>query len=40
VYGHAELLEAICDGDAARAGEIMRLHVLDFEQAMRRALGV
>ncbi len=38
VLGHRELLEAIHDGDADRAGETMRRHVLDFEQAMRRVL--
>jgi DNA-binding GntR family transcriptional regulator len=38
VLGHSELLEAIRDGDAARAEETMRRHVLDFEEAMRRVL--
>jgi DNA-binding GntR family transcriptional regulator len=38
VLGHRELLEAICDGDADRAEETMRRHVLDFEQAMRSVL--
>jgi DNA-binding GntR family transcriptional regulator len=31
-------LEAIHDGDADRAEETMRRHVLDFEEAMRRVL--
>jgi DNA-binding GntR family transcriptional regulator len=38
VLGHRELLEAIRDGDAARAERTMRRHVLDFEDAMRRVL--
>jgi DNA-binding GntR family transcriptional regulator len=38
VLGHRELLEAIRDGDADRAEETMRRHVLDFEAAMRRVL--
>src|SRR5262249_58176016 len=38
VLGHRELLEAILDGDATRAEQTMRRHVLDFEQAMRRVL--
>jgi DNA-binding GntR family transcriptional regulator len=38
VLGHRELLEAIHDGDADRAEETMRRHVLDFEEAMRRVL--
>jgi DNA-binding GntR family transcriptional regulator len=38
VLGHRELLEAIRDGDADRAEETMRRHVLDFEEAMRRVL--
>jgi DNA-binding GntR family transcriptional regulator len=38
VLGHRELLEAILDGDATRAEETMRGHVLDFEEAMRRVL--
>jgi DNA-binding GntR family transcriptional regulator len=38
VLEHRALLEAIRDGDAGTAGEIMRGHVLDFEQAMRRVL--
>jgi DNA-binding GntR family transcriptional regulator len=38
VLGHRELLEAIRDGDAARAEVTMRRHVLDFEDSMRRVL--
>jgi len=38
VLGHRELLEAICEGDAERAAESMRAHVLDFEREMRRVL--
>ena len=38
VLAHRELLEAIRDGDADRAEETMRRHVLDFEDAMRRVL--
>jgi DNA-binding GntR family transcriptional regulator len=38
VLGHRELLEAVRDGDADRAEETMRRHVLDFEDAMRRIL--
>jgi DNA-binding GntR family transcriptional regulator len=38
VLGHRELLEAIRDGDADRAEETMRRHVLEFEEAMRRIL--
>jgi DNA-binding GntR family transcriptional regulator len=38
VLGHRELLEAIHDGDADRAEETMRRHVLDFEAAMRQVL--
>ena len=38
VLGHRELLEAIRDGDADRAQETMRRHVLDFEESMRRVL--
>jgi DNA-binding GntR family transcriptional regulator len=38
VLGHRELLEAIRDGDADRAEETMRRHVIDFEEAMRRVL--
>jgi DNA-binding GntR family transcriptional regulator len=35
---HRELLEAIRDGDPARAEEAMRRHVSGFEQAIRRVL--
>jgi DNA-binding GntR family transcriptional regulator len=38
VLGHRELLEAIRDGDADRAEETMRRHVLEFEESMRRIL--
>ena len=38
VLGHRELLEAIRDGDADRADETMRSHVLEFEESMRRVL--
>jgi DNA-binding GntR family transcriptional regulator len=38
VLGHREILEAIRDGDADRAEEAMRRHVLEFEEAMRRVL--
>jgi len=38
VLGHRELLEAIYGGDANRAEESMRRHVLDFEESMRRVL--
>jgi DNA-binding GntR family transcriptional regulator len=38
VLEHRELLEAVCDGDEARAADLMHRHVLDFELAMRRAL--
>ena len=35
---HRELLEAIRDGDPARAEQAMRRHVTGFEQAIRRVL--
>ena len=38
VLDHREILVAIRDGDADRAGEAMRRHVVDFEDAMRRVL--
>src|SRR5438034_1603923 len=38
VLGHRELLEAIREGDADRAEETMRRHVLEFEESMRRVL--
>jgi DNA-binding GntR family transcriptional regulator len=38
VEAHRDLLDAIVDGDGARAADVMRRHVQDFEQAMRRVL--
>jgi DNA-binding GntR family transcriptional regulator len=38
VREHLELLEAMRDGDAARAEDAMRRHVAEFEQAMRGVL--
>ena len=38
VNEHRELLEAIQDGDGARAEQAMRLHVQGFEDAIRRVL--
>jgi DNA-binding GntR family transcriptional regulator len=38
VLEHRALLEAIRDGDAARAESVMREHVQHFEQAMRKVL--
>jgi DNA-binding GntR family transcriptional regulator len=38
VLGHRELLEAIRQGNADRAEEMMRRHVLEFEDSMRRVL--
>ena len=38
VLDHREILEAIRDGDADRAAETMRRHVIEFEDAMRRVL--
>ncbi len=38
VEAHRDLLDAIVDGDGDRAAEVMRAHVQDFEQAMRRVL--
>ncbi len=38
VQEHRELLEAIRDGDGPRAADVMRRHVLGFEQAIRRVL--
>jgi DNA-binding GntR family transcriptional regulator len=38
VQEHRALLEAIRDGDAARAAETMSSHVQNFEQAMHRVL--
>jgi DNA-binding GntR family transcriptional regulator len=38
VEAHRDLLQAILDGDGDGAAELMRAHVRDFEQAMRRVL--
>jgi DNA-binding GntR family transcriptional regulator len=38
VLDHREILEAIRDGDADRAEEAMRRHVVEFEEAMRQVL--
>jgi len=38
VLEHRQLLEAVRDGDADRAGEVMLRHVDDFEGAIRRSL--
>ena len=38
VTEHAELLQAICDGDAARAEAVMRHHIEAFERAIRAVL--
>ena len=38
VLEHRALLEAIRAGDAEKAEQVMRSHVLDFEQAIRRVL--
>ena len=38
VLDHREILEAIRDGDADRAEQAMRRHVVEFEEAMRRVL--
>jgi DNA-binding GntR family transcriptional regulator len=38
VLDHREILEAIRDGDADRAEETMRRHVVEFEETMRRVL--
>lgn len=35
---HAAILEAIRDGNASRAADVMRAHVASFERAMRAAL--
>ena len=35
---HADLLEAIADGDADAAARLALAHVVDFEQAIRRVL--
>jgi DNA-binding GntR family transcriptional regulator len=38
VTEHRELLEAICDGDAQRAEDVMRRHIQGFERAIRAVL--
>jgi DNA-binding GntR family transcriptional regulator len=38
VEAHRDLLQAILDGEGDAAAELMRAHVEDFEQAMRRVL--
>ena len=38
VTEHRELLEAICDGDPARAEDVMRRHIEGFERAIRAVL--
>jgi DNA-binding GntR family transcriptional regulator len=38
VLDHREILEAIRDGDADRAEQAMRRHVVEFEETMRRVL--
>jgi DNA-binding GntR family transcriptional regulator len=38
VIEHRELLEAICDGDAQRAENVMRRHIEGFERAIRAVL--
>ena len=38
VTEHAELLQAICDGDASRAEAVMRHHIEAFERAIRTVL--
>jgi DNA-binding GntR family transcriptional regulator len=35
---HVELLEAVADGDADRAGKLALEHVTSFEQAIRNVL--
>ena len=35
---HHAILEAIRDGDADRAGDVMRAHVVSFERAIRAVL--
>jgi DNA-binding GntR family transcriptional regulator len=37
VFDHARLLEAMLDGDAARAGELMHKHVIGFEREIMAA---
>ena len=38
VTEHGELLQAICDGDAGRAEDVMRRHIEGFERAIRAVL--
>ena len=38
VTEHGELLQAICDGDARRAEDVMRHHIEGFERAIRAVL--
>jgi DNA-binding GntR family transcriptional regulator len=38
VIEHGEILEAISDGDAARAEDVMRRHIEGFERAIRAVL--
>ena len=38
VTEHRELLQAICDGDAERAEDVMRRHIEGFERAIRAVL--
>jgi DNA-binding GntR family transcriptional regulator len=38
VHNHADLLRAIAGGEAAKAERLIRAHVRDFEQTMRRVL--
>jgi len=38
VTEHRELLQAICDGDAARAENVMRRHIQSFERSIRAVL--
>ena len=38
VTEHRDLLQAICDGEAARAEDVMRRHIEGFERAIRAVL--
>ncbi|MFJ4170899.1 GntR family transcriptional regulator [Paenarthrobacter sp. NPDC089714] len=38
VHEHVDLLQAVIDGDEAKAAELARVHVSGFEQAVRQAL--
>jgi DNA-binding GntR family transcriptional regulator len=38
VAEHAAMLQAVCDGDAARAEDVMRHHIQAFERAIRAVL--